>query len=140
MATTKFYTEDEALDKVLGKEGTPLRNQYESEMNAFLMGEAIKKARQSKNLTQEELGALIGVKKSQVSRIEKGNNITFATIAKVLEQWESLPALKWQVLAKSHYGDKQKESLPTGVPTDLQSPNKRISILLCFGLQIRRDA
>ena len=39
MATTKFYTEDEALDKVLGKEGTPLRNQYESEMNAFLMGE-----------------------------------------------------------------------------------------------------
>lgn len=39
----KFYTEDEALDKVLGKEGTPLRNQYESDMNAFLMGEAIKK-------------------------------------------------------------------------------------------------
>ena len=69
MATTKFYTEDEALDKVLGKEGTLLRNQYESDMNAFL--------------TQEELGTLIGVKKSQVSRIEKGNNITFATIAKV---------------------------------------------------------
>ena len=45
MATTKFYTEDEALDKVLGKEGTPLRNQYESDINAFLMGEAIKKAR-----------------------------------------------------------------------------------------------
>ena len=33
----KFYTEDEALDKVLGKEDTPLRNQYESDMNAFLM-------------------------------------------------------------------------------------------------------
>lgn len=79
----KFYTEDEALDKVLGEKGTSLRNQYESDMNTFLMGEAIKKARQSKNLTQEELGALIGVKKSQVSRIEKGNNITFATIAKV---------------------------------------------------------
>ena len=29
MATTKFYTEDEALDKVLGKEGTQLRNKYE---------------------------------------------------------------------------------------------------------------
>ncbi len=83
MATMKFYTEDEALDKVLGEKGTSLRNQYESDMNTFLMGEAIKKARQSKNLTQEELGALIGVKKSQVSRIEKGNNITFATIAKV---------------------------------------------------------
>ena len=42
------------------------------------------------------------------------------------------------IIPKEHYGDKQKESLPTGVPADLQSPNKRISILLCFGLQIRR--
>ena len=91
MATTKFYTEDEALDKVLGKEGTPLRNQYESEMNAFLMGEAIKKARQSKNLTQEELGALIGVKKSQVSRIEKGNNMkTIRTVKDLRELIEQL--------------------------------------------------
>ncbi len=40
MATTKFYTEDEALDKVLGKEGTPLRNQYESDMNAFLKSDS----------------------------------------------------------------------------------------------------
>ena len=55
MATMNFYTEDEALDKVLGEKGAPLRNQYESDMNAFLIGEAIKKARQSKNLTQEEL-------------------------------------------------------------------------------------
>lgn len=79
----KYYTEGEALDKVLGEKGAPLRNQYEADMNAFLIGEAIKKARQSKNLTQEELGAMIGVKKSQVSRIEKGSNITFATMAKI---------------------------------------------------------
>lgn len=79
----KYYTEGEALDKVLGEKGTPLRNQYEADMNAFLIGEAIKKARQSKNLTQEELGAMIGVRKSQVSRIEKGSNITFATMAKI---------------------------------------------------------
>ena len=79
----KYYTEGEALDKVLGEKGTPLRNQYEADINAFLIGEAIKKARQSKNLTQEELGAMIGVKKSQVSRIEKGGNITFATVAKI---------------------------------------------------------
>lgn len=83
MAIMKYYTEGEALDKVLGEKGTPLRNQYEADINAFLIGEAIKKARQSKNLTQEELGAMIGVKKSQVSRIEKGGNITFATVAKI---------------------------------------------------------
>lgn len=85
MAAMNFYTEEEALNKVLGEKGAPLRSQYESDMNAFLMGEAIKKARQSKNLTQEELGALIGVKKSQISRIENGKNITFATIAKVFK-------------------------------------------------------
>ena len=83
MAIMKYYTEGEALDKVLGEKGTPLRNQYEADINAFLIGEAIKKARQSKNLTQEELGAMIGVKKSQVSRIEKGGNITFATVEKI---------------------------------------------------------
>ena len=85
MAAMIFYTEEEALNKVLGEKGASLRSQYESDMNAFLMGEAIKKARQSKNLTQEELGALIGVKKSQISRIENGKNITFATIAKVFK-------------------------------------------------------
>ena len=50
MAAMNFYTEEEALNKVLGEKGAPLRNHYESDMNAFLMGEAIKKARQSKNL------------------------------------------------------------------------------------------
>lgn len=85
MAAMNFYTEEEALNKVLGEKGASLRSQYESDMNAFLMGEAIKKARQSKNLTQEELGALIGVKKSQISRIENGKNITFTTIAKVFK-------------------------------------------------------
>lgn len=78
----KFYTEEEALDKVLGAKGTPERDSYEMEMNSFLMGEAIKKARLAKNLTQEQLGEMIGVKRAQVSRIEKGHNLTFTTIAK----------------------------------------------------------
>lgn len=81
----KFYTEDEALNKLLGEKGTALRNEYEADMNAFLLGEAIKKARQSKNLTQEELGSLIGANRSQVSRIENGKNITLATIAKIFK-------------------------------------------------------
>lgn len=36
----KYYTEGETLDKVLGEKGTPLRNQYEADMNGFLIGEA----------------------------------------------------------------------------------------------------
>lgn len=81
----KLYTETEVIDKALGEKGTPIRDHYDSKMNAFLMGEAIKRARQSKHLTQEQLGELIGVKRSQVSRIEHGNNLTVATISRVFK-------------------------------------------------------
>lgn len=80
----KLYTHEEMLDRVLGK-GTPERNEYETQMNSFLMGEAIKKARQSKHLTQEQLGEMMGVKRAQVSRIEKGHNLTFSTIARAFK-------------------------------------------------------
>jgi len=49
----KFYTEEEILDKHIGKKGTPKRDQFEADLNSSLIGEAIKQARQSKNLTQE---------------------------------------------------------------------------------------
>ena len=80
----KFYSEEETLNIVLGEKGTPARDMYEEDMEAFLVGEAIRKARQSKNLTQEELGALIGVKKAQISRLERGyNNMTLTTVSRV---------------------------------------------------------
>ncbi len=85
MAEIKFYTHEEMLDRVVGKKGTPRRERHEEEINAFLMGEAIKQARQQKNLTQEQLGEMIGVKRAQVSRIEKGNNLTFSTIARAFK-------------------------------------------------------
>lgn len=81
----RFFSEEEALDKLLGTKGSLLREQYESEMNVFLIGEAIRKARLSKNLTQEQLGEMIGVKRAQVSRIEKGRNLTLTTISKVFK-------------------------------------------------------
>lgn len=85
MAQMSYYTEEEALNKVLGEKGNPLRDDYEANMQSFLMGEAIKKARQSKNMTQEQLGVLLGVKRAQISRIERGQNLTLATISKVFK-------------------------------------------------------
>lgn len=41
----KFFTEEEILDKHIGKIGTPHRNQFEDEINTYLIGEAIKEAR-----------------------------------------------------------------------------------------------
>ena len=71
--------------RLQGKKGTPKRDQFEADLNSFLIGEAIKQARQSKNLTQEELGNLIGVQRAQISRIENGKNLTFSTIARVFK-------------------------------------------------------
>ncbi|HBX46070.1 MAG TPA: transcriptional regulator, partial [Porphyromonadaceae bacterium] len=68
------------LDKVIGVEGTHERDAYDTEVNSFLIGESIKQARQSKNLTQEEPGKLIGVQRAQISRIENGKNRTFLII------------------------------------------------------------
>ena len=79
-----FFTEEEILDKHIGKIGTPHRNQFEDEINTFIIGEAIKEARKKKQLTQEQLGNLVGVKKEQISSIECGKNLTLNTISRVL--------------------------------------------------------
>lgn len=79
-----FYTEEEMLDKHIGKIGTPERDRFEDEFNTFLIGEAIKEARKKKRLTQEQLGTMVGVKKAQISKIENGRNLTLSTIAKIL--------------------------------------------------------
>ena len=81
----KLYTHEEALDKILGEKGSSERDRYEADINSFLMGEAIKNARLSKNLTQEQLGTMMGVGRSQISRIEKGRNLTFVTMARAFK-------------------------------------------------------
>jgi len=71
-------------DQYIGEEGSSNRNLYEFELKLELLGEMIKTMRKERNLTQEALGKLVGVKKAQISKIEKGtNNITINTLVKV---------------------------------------------------------
>jgi DNA-binding XRE family transcriptional regulator len=80
----KTYTLDEVKDKLIGKVGTPRRDSYEYELQMDLIGGAIKQTRLERNLTQEELGNLVGVQKSQISRLEKHtSNVTMDTLLKV---------------------------------------------------------
>ncbi|KAA6330204.1 hypothetical protein EZS27_015906 [termite gut metagenome] len=85
MDKKKFYTQDEAKDILIGKVGTPQRDNYESDLNMFLIGDVIKRTRLEKNLTQEDLGKLVGVQKAQISKIENGKNLTIATIIKIFK-------------------------------------------------------
>ena len=86
----KTYSLDEAKDELIGPKGTAERTQYEFELKLELIGDMIQQARKQRNLTQEELGKLIGVKKAQISRLENNTgNITLETILKVFTALEA---------------------------------------------------
>ena len=86
MKTLKTYSLEEITDKHIGKIGTPKRDAFEYELRLDLLGEAIKQARKERNLTQEELGKLVGVKKAQISKLENSvTNARFETIIKVFK-------------------------------------------------------
>ena len=80
----KTYTLDEVQDKLIGKKGTRERDIFEYELQMDLIGKAIKQTRQNRNMTQEQLGKLIGVQKAQISRIENNaSNVTMDTLLRV---------------------------------------------------------
>lgn len=82
----KAYTLDQVQDKLIGKIGTPKRDIFEYELQMDVIGKAIKQTRQERNLTQEELGELIGVQKAQISRLENNaSNVTMDTLLKVFK-------------------------------------------------------
>ena len=77
-------TLDELKDKYIGEKGTPERDAYELELKVEVLGEMIKQVRKERHLTQEELGRLVGVNKSQISKLERNTkNVTIATILKI---------------------------------------------------------
>jgi len=80
----KTYTLNQVQDKLIGEIGTTERDLFEYELQMDLIGKAIKQTRQERNLTQEELGKLIGVQKAQISRIENNaSNVTMDTLLRV---------------------------------------------------------
>lgn len=89
MATkTKIQTVslDEIKNEFIGAVGTKKRDKYEYELNMEILSFMIKKARQEQNLTQEQLGQLVGVQKAQISKLESSaNSATVDTILKVFK-------------------------------------------------------
>jgi HTH-type transcriptional regulator/antitoxin HipB len=80
----KTMTLDELKDRDIGKVGTSDRDRYEFDLKIEILGDTIKSIRKEHHLTQEQLGVLIGVKKSQISKLERNTkNVTIETILKV---------------------------------------------------------
>ena len=82
----KTSTLSEMKDKYIGSVGTMERDEFEFELHMDVLGKMIKKVRLERQLTQEELGKLIGVQKAQISKIENStNSATIDTIVKVMD-------------------------------------------------------
>jgi HTH-type transcriptional regulator / antitoxin HipB len=82
----KTVSLDSMIDKHIGKIGTTRRDAFENELRIDLLGQTIKQVRLEQNLTQEQLGELVGVQKAQISKIENSvKNARFETILKVFD-------------------------------------------------------
>jgi len=86
----EMFSFDEIKDEFIGEVGTEKRTLYEQELQMEILGDLIKKVRLERNMTQEELGKLIGVQRAQISKLE--NNTTNVTVETILRVFSALKA------------------------------------------------
>jgi Predicted transcriptional regulator with C-terminal CBS domains len=86
----KTVSLDTMIDKHIGKRGSEKREAFENELRIDLLGQAIRQARKEQQLTQEDLGKLVGVQKAQISKIE--NSVKNARLETILKVFEALGA------------------------------------------------
>ena len=81
MESTSF---EELLNAEYGEQGTMARDNFEAEAEAFCLAECLKEQRRLAGLTQEQLAAKIGTKKSYISKIENGHaDVQLSTLFRI---------------------------------------------------------
>ncbi|MBQ2522105.1 MAG: helix-turn-helix transcriptional regulator [Bacteroidales bacterium] len=79
-------TIEDLIAEDFGAQGTPEREQFEMECDAFIIGEQLKDERLRAGLTQEQLANKIGTKKSFISRVERGRaDIQLSTLVRLFQ-------------------------------------------------------
>jgi HTH-type transcriptional regulator/antitoxin HipB len=86
----EMFTFDQIKNEFIGEVGTIKRTLYEQELQLEVIGDLIKKVRLERNMTQDELGKLIGVQRAQISKLE--NHTTNVTIETILKVFSALKA------------------------------------------------
>ena len=72
---------------VYGEKGTKRRDELDREFESFKIGLLLKKAREEKHLTQEQLAELVDKKRTYISRVENdGSNMTLKTLFEIVEK------------------------------------------------------
>lgn len=74
-------------DSVYGVNGTERRDELERDFESFKIGLLLKKAREQKHLTQDQLAELVDKKRTYISRVENnGSNLTLKTLFDIVEK------------------------------------------------------
>ena len=82
---TKSWTE--IKDSVYGPKGTERRDELERNFESFKIGLLLKKAREEKKMTQQELGDIVHKKRTYISRVENNSsNVTLKTLYEIVEK------------------------------------------------------
>lgn len=77
----------EIKDEVYGKKGSKRRDDLDRDFDTFKIGLLLKKAREEKHLTQEQLAELVDKNRAYISRVENdGGNITLKTLYDIVEK------------------------------------------------------
>ncbi|MEE1365301.1 MAG: helix-turn-helix domain-containing protein [Muribaculaceae bacterium] len=77
---------DELLNIDFGEVGTPSREVFDKETEAFCLAQTLKEERKRAGLTQQELADRIGTKKTYISRLENGKaDIQLSTLFRIFE-------------------------------------------------------
>ena len=87
MSRQNFTTFKEHIEDRYGKIGTKKRAEFELRAKSFMVGEMIKEARKTANMTQEQLAEKTGTKKSYISRLENGKiDVQLSTLFRIFEE------------------------------------------------------
>jgi len=82
-----IITFEDHLDREYGKIGTPSRDKYEQEFEAFKLGVILQKIRKKQKMTQEQLAKKCGTTKTYISRIENdASDIRLFTLMRIIQE------------------------------------------------------
>lgn len=85
MENTKSW--EDIKNNVYGPKGTARRDDLDREFQAFNIGLILRKAREEKQLTQQQLADIVDKKRTFISRIENnGSNLTLKTLFDLVEK------------------------------------------------------
>jgi DNA-binding XRE family transcriptional regulator len=82
---TKSWTD--IKETVYGEKGTQRRDELDRDFESFKIGLLLKKAREQKQLTQDQLAEIVDKKRTYISRVENnGSNLTLKTLYDIVEK------------------------------------------------------